>query len=396
VARPLAAKGPEDGGAKKGYLEPELQFGNAATAAATPEAIFLTGATGFVGAFLLHELLKSHVAVHCLVRARDAGDAMTRLEKALDVHGLWNADYADLLKPVVGDLALPLFGLSEDEFNRLAEQVDDICHAGALVDWMLPLEAYLGANVVGTHEALRLASRGRGKAVHFISTSATLPKHQGYEIPPDVREYGYLTSKWMGEQMVAAAQWRGAQASIYRLPFVGASSRSGHFRLDQGDFLHNLIAGCIESGSAPLLDGDLGGVLPVDYLSTVIARVVTRDRERIGRHYDFVNPNAPTFSGFVELLRTAGCDVETVPYEEWRTQALLYAKANRQSPLARIAAVVDGLTKRDLELMLAASPVGRDVFGSEHYPCPPVDASTVQPYVARISTARCPPDQKAA
>jgi len=157
-----------------------------------------------------------------------------------------------------------------------------------------------------------------------------------------------------------------------------------------------LIAGCIELGSAPSLDGDLGGVLPVDYLSTVIAEVVTRDRERIGRHYDFVNPKAPTFTGFVDLVRTAGCDIETVPYEEWRTKALQYAKANRQSPLARIAAVVDGLTKQDLEVMLAGSPVGRDAFGSEHYPCPPVDASTVQPYVARISAALCPPDKKAA
>jgi len=396
VARPLAAKGSEDNGAKKGYLEPELQFGNAATAAATPEAVFLTGATGFVGAFLLHQLLKSNVAVHCLVRARDAGDARTRLEQALDVYGLWNADHAHLLEPVVGDLALPRFGLSEDDFNRLAEQVDAICHCGALVDWMLPLDAYLGPNVVGTHEALRLASRGRGKAVHFISTAATLPKYLGYEISTDVREYGYLTSKWMGEQMVAAAQWRGALASVYRLPFVGASTSSGHFRLDQGDFLHNLIAGCIELGSAPSLDGDLGGVLPVDYLSTVIAEVVTRDRERIGRHYDFVNPKAPTFTGFVDLVRTAGCDIETVPYEEWRTKALQYAKANRQSPLARIAAVVDGLTKQDLEVMLAGSPVGRDAFGSEHYPCPPVDASTVQPYVARISAALCPPDKKAA
>ena len=119
------------------------------------------------------------------------------MQEALDGYGLWNADYADLLKPVVGDLALPLFGLSEDEFNRLAEQVDAICHCGGLVDWMLPLEAYLGPNVVGTHEALRLASRGRGKAVHFISTAATLPKYLGYEITADVREYGYLTSKWM-------------------------------------------------------------------------------------------------------------------------------------------------------------------------------------------------------
>lgn len=185
----------------------------------------------------------------------------------LQKYDLWKPEYAALLNPVVGDLTQPLFGLSEHEFDQLANQVDAICHSGALVDWMLPLDNYLAPNVVGTHEVLRLASRGRGKAVHFVSTAATLPRYLGYEVSKDEREYGYLSSKYMAEQMVAAARWRGAKASIYRLPFVGASASSGHFRLDRGDFLHNLISGCIAMGSFPLLGSDIGGVLPVDYLA---------------------------------------------------------------------------------------------------------------------------------
>lgn len=381
-------------GKKNGYLDPELQFQNASTVASSPEAIFVTGATGFVGAFLLHELLKSNAAVYCLVRANNAEHAAARLEEMLDAYGLWNADYAHLLKPIVGDLAQPLFGLAEDDFNQLADQVDAICHSGAVVDWMLPLESYLGPNVVGTHEILRLASRGRSKTVHYISTYATLPRYLGYEVPEDHLDYGYLTSKWMGEQMVAAARWRGALASVYRLPFVGASSSSGSFRLDRGDFLHNLIAGCIDMGCFPSLDGDLRGLLPVDYLAKVIAQVMTRDPERIGKNYDFINPTAPTFNGYVELVRDAGCQVETVPYEEWQTQALEYAKAHKTGSLARIAALVDGLTQSDLELMLKGYPVGGDVFGGESYPCPPVDVRSVQAYVDRISASLLPPDKK--
>ena len=374
--------------ARKGCLDPELRFDNTTGVLARPETAFVTGATGFVGAFLLRELLESEVAAYCLVRADDADRGLERLRTALDSYGLWNEHYAPLLNPVVGDLTRPLFGLDEDAFDQLAGRVDAICHSGALVDWMRPLEDYIGPNVIGVHEALRLASRGRGKAVHFISTFATLPRYLGYEITEDQRDYGYLTSKYMGEQMVAAARWRGARASVYRLPFVAASAGTGHFRRDRGDFLHNLVAGGLAMGSYPALEVDLAAVLPVDYLCRTIAAVMTRDLARIGRDYDFVNSRAPSFTGFFELIgAAAGTRVEIVPFDEWQERVRSYAAAHPESPLARIAVVLDGMTRTDLEYMVAGLPVGADVFGSDLYPSPAVDESFARNYVQRINTA---------
>jgi polyketide synthase 12 len=396
---PVEASAPkrvDDKLARQGCLAPELQFGNAATALRAPGAVFLTGATGFVGAFVLHELLKAKVSVHCLVRAPDAAQASARLQQTLEDYGHWEDGHAHLLHPVVGDLSLPLFGLPEDEFDRLAGQVDAICHSGALVDWMQPLDAYLGPNVVGTHEVLRLASRGRGKAVHFISSVATLPKHLGYAVSKDDREYGYLTSKWMAEQMVSAARRRGALASVYRLPFVGAAAGSGHFRLDQGDFLHNLIVGCIGIGSFPALDIGLGAVLPVDYLSRTVVTAMTQDLERIGKDYDFVNPAAPDFGRFAGMINAAGCEVAMLPYAQWQAKALQYAKAHKASALARIAAVLDGMDQADVEMLLTGFPPGPDVLGGKDYPCPAVNAESVQRYVDRIVATVYPPEQKIA
>ncbi|GAA5086085.1 hypothetical protein GCM10023319_32690 [Nocardia iowensis] len=379
-----AASGLDMATVRKGCLDPALRFDNAAEVAARPESVFVTGATGFVGAFLLHELLESEIVAYCLVRAEDAGEAMRRLVTTLDNYGLWKPDYAPLLNPVVGDLTQPLFGLGERIFDELADRVDAICHSGALVDWMRPLEDYIGPNVVGAHEVLRLASRGRGKAVHLISTFATLPKYLGYEVTEDDREYGYLTSKWMAERMVAAARWRGAKASVYRLPFVGASAGTGHFRLDRGDFLHNLIVGGIAMGSFPSLDADLSAVLPVDYLCQTIAEVVTNDPARTGHDYDFINSHAPSFDSFFELIGATVGGVEVVPFAEWQQRALAYATANPTSSLARIAAVLDGLTEASAAAMLEGLPVGEHVFGGDRYPSPPVDEQFVRKYVDRI------------
>ncbi|MFC9998713.1 amino acid adenylation domain-containing protein [Nocardia sp. NPDC127526] len=370
-------------GVRKGFLDPELRFGGAI--ASRPESVFVTGATGFVGAFLLHDLLAADLIAYCLVRADDAEVAMKRLVTTLEGYGLWRPEFAPLLNPVVGDLTQPLFGLDEERFDQLADRVDAICHSGALVDWMRPLDDYLGPNVIGAHEALRLAARGRGKAVHLISTFATLPKYLGYEVDEDDREFGYLTSKFMAEQMVAAARWRGARASVHRLPFVSAAAGSGHFRLDRGDFLHNLIAGGLDLGGFPELDTDLSAVLPVDYLSRTIADLVLND-PGTGRDYDYVNAPAPSFGGFFELIGAVAGEVEVLPFAQWRDRALAHAAEHSASPLARIAAVVDGLTAEQAAAMLASLPVGEHVFGADRYPAPPIDEQYVRRYLDRIGS----------
>ncbi|MGW0495874.1 amino acid adenylation domain-containing protein [Streptomyces sp. NPDC003007] len=381
------AAGPDLSAAQRGCLHSDLRFDNAVAAPERPSAVFVTGATGFVGAHLLHELLASKMVAHCLVRADNAQQAMNRLVAALDDYGLWKEEFAPLLNPVVGDLTRPLFGLDEKRFDELADQVDAICHSAALLDWMRPMAEYIGPNMVGTHEALRLASRGRGKAFHFISTFATLPRYLGYPVTEDAPEYGYQTSKWQAEQMVAAARWRGAKASTYRLPYVGASTRTGQFRLDRGDFLHNLITGCLAMGSFPSLAADLTAVLPVDYLCRTVAEAMTRDLARIGRDYDFVNSDAPDFDRFFEMVAAAGGGAEIVPFDEWRQRALEFAAGHPASPLARIAALVDGLTAQGMVDMFAALPVGGDVFGAEDYPSPPIDEEFVRTYVHRINVS---------
>ena len=81
-------------------------------------AIFLTGATGFLGAFLLHELLQQTRAdIYCLVRAANIEEGNRRLRNTLAQYLLWSEPLAHRIIPVLGDLALPTLGLSSDEFD---------------------------------------------------------------------------------------------------------------------------------------------------------------------------------------------------------------------------------------------------------------------------------------
>ncbi|KAF7502737.1 hypothetical protein GJ744_005198 [Endocarpon pusillum] len=203
---------------RKGCLDSSFMFDNVtqdpARCTTRPESVFLTGATGFVGASILYELLQQGITTHCLVRADCVDKARQRVVSTMDDYGLWEPNFASLIEPTVGDMAQPLLGLTEEVFDDLADRVDAICHSGALVDWMRPLEDYVGPNLVSTHEILRLVSRGRAKAVHLMSTMSTLPMHMGLHLSEGDQEYGYGSSKYVAERLVTAARWRGARASL--------------------------------------------------------------------------------------------------------------------------------------------------------------------------------------
>jgi hypothetical protein len=75
----------------------------------------------------------------------------------------------------VGDLSQPLLGLSTGQFDLLASQIDVIYHKGASVNLVYPYSALKPANVLGTQEVVRPASRVKVTPVHVISTYSTLP-----------------------------------------------------------------------------------------------------------------------------------------------------------------------------------------------------------------------------
>lgn len=88
--------------------------------------VLLTGVTGFVGAYLLEQMLERWpgATVHCLVRADSAEDGLRRIRANLEEYGLWWDGYAPRIKVVVGDLAKPNLGLSGEVRDYLASEID--------------------------------------------------------------------------------------------------------------------------------------------------------------------------------------------------------------------------------------------------------------------------------
>lgn len=79
------------------------------------KTVFPTGATGFLGAFILQDLLTRNspsVKVVALVRAKDLGSALSRVKTAGQAYGICIESWSSRLECVAGDLEKPSFGLS--------------------------------------------------------------------------------------------------------------------------------------------------------------------------------------------------------------------------------------------------------------------------------------------
>ena len=116
---------------KASYEPPALSLAKEAI------TVFLTGATGFLGAFILRDLLsRQQVArVICHVRAASPEKALDRLREGATDRGVWDESWlgAKKLEVVAGDLAKDKFGLEDVAWERIANEADVIVHNGALV-----------------------------------------------------------------------------------------------------------------------------------------------------------------------------------------------------------------------------------------------------------------------
>ena len=247
------------------------------------DQVLLTGATGFLGPFLLRNLLDQTSATYTvLVRAANPAAARERLTADLKAAGFDDPRTAELLdtrvQVVCGDLASPRLGLSDHDWLRLAGTIDTIVHNGAWVDYVLDYEALRQANVEGTRELLRLAGTSQRKQFNFVSsttifgfTAKRFLLEQDSNPEMSGLDFGYAQTKWVSEQLVLQARAQGIDARIYRPAFLTASTAGfGH----STDIVVRLLSFMIKYGVAPNADIQLS-FMPVDIAARNIAAVMT-------------------------------------------------------------------------------------------------------------------------
>jgi thioester reductase-like protein len=375
-------------------IQPALHSANLV---AVPQAIFLTGASGFLGAFLLQDLLDRTTAdIYCLVRAPDRVHGLQRIQQNLQSYGL--TCNLERIHPVLGDLAQPQLGLADGVFEELAQQIDIIYHSAATLNFVYPYAALQAANVAGTQEILRLACTDRLKPLHYVSTDAVFDAAQYYGqlVPENTNladtngiELGYTQTKWVAEKLVTIARERGLPVAIYRPPLIAGHSQSGQWNTD--DFTCRLIRGCIQMEAMPALDARVSFV-PVDYVSRSIVHLA-QQAQSLGQCFHLNNPHYCTWRQIGEWIDRQGYPLDLIPYADWEGRL---AQTNADNALHSLLPFFQqrwsdaGLDFAELSLHRPQLDCTTTVklLATDNISCPPIDGDLLGTYFKYLTAAQ--------
>ncbi|MGC7102078.1 thioester reductase domain-containing protein [Amycolatopsis lurida] len=300
----------------------QLPLGPIGASPTTGRDVLLTGATGFLGAFLLHELLKSdRERIYCLVRAADETEAWQRIRDAAARFELPEPD-PERVRVVPGDLrniGRICAGYGGGELSR---RVGHVLHCGARVVFTEPYRVLRDDNVLPVLDLLRWMRAGGIGDFSFVSSVAATGVALGgdgritesRQQPLDPRQGGYGVSKWVCERLLEQAEKDGMRVRVFRPGFILGSTATG--ACNTTDWIWHLLAGGLAVGAHPLDERTLP-MAPVDLVAAAIAELCLSPGSA-GRAYHLMHQSTLSPRQLFELLSDAGMPTTGTTIEQWQ------------------------------------------------------------------------------
>ncbi|CAI7655071.1 unnamed protein product [Penicillium glandicola] len=294
--------------------------------------VILTGSTGSLGAYLLHELLKdlSVTKVYCLNRSDDAAprQLQSMREKGL---GTFNK-LGRRVEFLQAQFGAEKFGIDDAKYDQMLQEVDTIIHNAWKVNFNHRVEAFENPHIAGVRRLVEFSVASEKEAhIHFISSISTIEGYSSergpsipeiiFDDPRSALRQGYGESKHVSERICAAASAKcGVPTSIHRVGQIGGpTTEKGMW--NKQEWVPSLIA---TSKTIKQIPNGLGSVsvqwVPVDVTAKVIIDIV---RTRRGTQEDepcaafhIVNPRAAQWQSLIPAV-TKYFDMEPVDIKTW-------------------------------------------------------------------------------
>ena len=261
--------------------------------------IFLTGATGFLGSHILHELIHSRQAtVYCFVRTEG---------RLADVYWQYfNEELPETVYEVLGDITEENLGIKREEYAMLVDNIDTVIHAAANVRHVGNRDMFLQTNYIGTERIIELCKKADA-SLHFVSSYASsgiaiVPIHSDVEvfdekhlyIGQDYKENVYVCTKYLSEKKILEERTNGLRANIYRVGCLTSRRKDGVFQLNsEENGLRNRLRGVLKVGVyTDMIQSYLIDFTAVDECADAFVRLVYSGK--LNNIYHVFNPNAIT------------------------------------------------------------------------------------------------------
>jgi nucleoside-diphosphate-sugar epimerase len=268
----------------------------------------LTGSTGFIGQYVLRDLLRRNERVVVLMRGLERASRLrlASIMRPLDV----------AIEQHLADRQLIIAaGVLPDELPAMDwGRTDRLVHCAACLQVDSDREGEpFRTNVEGTRALTDWAQRHHVPHFYLVSTAYTCGRNcktalEQMHVPQPRFETAYELSKWGAEAILHNwASAKGHQATILRPSLVAGDYHTGYATRYVGFYL---LARVIDRLAENFRDRRHNGtltlplriparpearqnVVPVDYVSAAIVEIVTRP-DLAGRIYHLTNPSPPS------------------------------------------------------------------------------------------------------
>ncbi|MGU5682710.1 SDR family oxidoreductase [Aeromonas allosaccharophila] len=253
---------------------------------------FITGGSGFIGRRLIKKLLERapENRVYFLMRA-------SHQDKLPELFAFWNVDEQRAV-PIIGDMTLPLLGVSAAEQEQLRGQIDHFFHLAAIYDLNAKAGIQQQVNTEGTRQAVQLAERLGSQQFHHCSSIAAAGLFDGLfrEDMFDEAEHldmPYFQTKHEAEGIVrneCTIAWR-----IYRPGIVVGDANTGEMDKIDGPYYFFKTIQKLRRLLPPWMpaigvEGGRINIVPVNFVVDAMAHIAHQDGEE-NKTFHLTDPN---------------------------------------------------------------------------------------------------------
>ncbi|WP_215596545.1 MULTISPECIES: amino acid adenylation domain-containing protein [Bacillus cereus group] len=284
------------------------------------KTILLTGSTGFLGSYILRDLIEEDYQIYLLIRG---GNPNQRLQEKFHFYFNKELDCKNI-SIINGDITKEYLGIGYQNFLHLAKNIDSIIHAAADVRYHGDLENFQATNITGTKNMLSFLDLNERIEFHHISTLAITEdlaiEEKWDAFNAENRNFIHLKNNVYTQTKLAAEnlvldRLNNREVFIYRMGNLVGASDNGNFQENIKDnAFYGMIRSMILLNKAIDVQWQVD-FTPIDFASQAVVKALSIDTSR--RIFHICHPNPIPYKELIYHIINMGYDIELLPVKRF-------------------------------------------------------------------------------